>query len=134
MTNPLPAVQQDSTGAATSSEGPGPRKIGLAVFGTLSVAWIAFLLLGKVNARFWLSGEHQIAWKSIRGIWAIQLDELPGGAAIQWLVAGSMAVFVVGVIAGLYLLLVASDGTTDGDGPALQDSASSATGAGVVSS
>lgn len=105
-----PDVEQASTAPEMPAGSPSARPVALVAFAVLSVGWVAYLLFGQVRARFWIAGEHQIAWKSIRRIWSVQLNDLPGGAAVEWLFAGSMLVFVVGVIAGLYLLLLAPEG------------------------
>lgn len=108
-----PNVEASSPSLEADGNGTFRHPAAMLALVVLSVGWVAYLAFGQVRARFWLLGEHQIEWKSIRSIWSVQMDELPGGAAVQWLFAGSMLVFALGVIAGLYLLLIAPDGETE---------------------
>ncbi len=82
----------------------------LTVFVILAVAWIAFLAIGQVRARFWIRNEFLIEWKPVVGIWRVAVGELPGGVFIQSLVLVSIAVVVVGVLGCLYLLITTPHG------------------------
>lgn len=84
----------------------------LVVFAVLSVAWLVFLAFGQVRARFWIRNQFEVEFKSIVGVWKVMLGELPGGAQqplVQGAVLVSLAIIIVGVIAGLYLVLVPAD-------------------------
>jgi hypothetical protein len=116
-TDPEPVA--DETGSVQdeheSKSGRVSRRV--LVWGGLSLLWIGYLALGQVNARFWVLSQFKTDYKPIRSIWRIQLGSLPGGDSAMWiqaLVLMAIVVFVLGVIAGLYLLLVAEDaqGTT----------------------
>jgi hypothetical protein len=88
----------------------------MLVWGALSLIWIGYLALGQVNARFWVLGDFRTDFKPIRSIWRIQLGSLPGGDSawmIQALVLTAIIVFVLGVIAGLYLLLMPADTSSE---------------------
>lgn len=103
-------------GLAEESTGINRR---LLVWGGLSLAWFAYLGLGQVNARFWVLGDFKTDWKPMRSIWRIQVGSLPGGDnawMVQALVLMAMALFVIGVIAGMYVLLVPSSGWSDDAG------------------
>jgi hypothetical protein len=110
------APRTDDTGASRRGS-----TIRLVVWVLLSVAFIAFLLFGSVNARIWRFGRLRIESKSIAEIWKIQADNLPdltSGWIMQVVFLGSMLVFVACVIIGMRYLLeqAASDSlpaTTD---------------------
>jgi len=94
----------------------GSRRLQLALWAILSVAFLGYLAFGSVNARIWritqVGGssrwELEVDSKSIAGIWDVQGQELPD-VAYQWMLQavfyGAIAVFVVCVIAGMRLLL-----------------------------
>ena len=74
----------------------------------ISAAFVLFLLLGSVPARIWRRGTLYIDSKSIAGTWAAEMRNLPDqfpGWLIQSLFAGSLIVFVVGVVIGFRFLL-----------------------------
>ncbi len=82
--------------------------IRFVVWVVLSVAFVAFLLFGSVNARIWRFGQLRIESKSIAEIWKIQADNLPNltsGWIMQSVFIGSMLVFAACVIVGMRFLL-----------------------------
>jgi hypothetical protein len=107
-----------TTGSNQDALAAGPRRASrrMLVWGALSLIWIGYLALGQVNARFWVLGDFRTDFKPIRSIWRIQLGSLPGGDSawmIQALVLTAIIVFVLGVIAGLYLLLIPADTSSE---------------------
>jgi hypothetical protein len=127
-----------SSSTTTSPDEPAatiPPKSGLpvrrVVWGVLSLAFVAFLFLGSVDARIWkivgfgslARWELQVESKSIARIWRIQGQSLPDVSS-QWMLQalfyGSIVIFVAGVILGMHLLLQeAADETV----PAVDDRA-----------
>lgn len=96
---------------------PVRRRAGIVrfiVWCVLSLAFLGYVLLGSVNARFWkfdvlqFQQEFAIEPKSIARIWRVQAGNLPD-ISRQWIMeAGfyvAIATFVICVIAGMYLLL-----------------------------
>ena len=74
----------------------------------VSLAFVVYLLAGSVPARIWRVGTLHVDSKSIAGIWAAELRNLPDqfpGWLMQSLFAGSIIVFVVGVVVGFHFLL-----------------------------
>ena len=74
----------------------------------VSLAFLAFLLVGSVPARIWRLGTLHVDTKSIAGTWAAELRNLPDqfpGWLTQSLFAGSIIIFVVGVVIGFHFLL-----------------------------
>lgn len=119
MTDTKPTPDRPDPPAGDGASLPASsRSIRLAVFGVLAVAWLGFLVSGQVRARFWIRNEFQVEFKPLTGVWDVLIRELPGGDQqwpIQALVIVSLAVIVIGVIAGLFLLLMADDSETEPD-------------------
>lgn len=114
--SPEPVANAAGSEGDAASETNGRANTRLIVWGAWSLLWIGYLALGQVNARFWVLGQFKTDYKPIRDIWRIELGSLPGGDSawmIQALVLTAILVFVVGVIAALYLLLVADDASSD---------------------
>jgi hypothetical protein len=84
------------------------RQGSVIAWAVISAAFVLFLLLGSVQARIWRLGTLHIDSKTITGTWAAEMRNLPDqfpGWLMQSLVAGSLIVFVVGVVIGFRLLL-----------------------------
>ena len=74
----------------------------------VSAAFVVFLLVGSLPARIWRLGSLHVDSKSIAGTWAAEMRNLPDqfpGWLMQSLFAGSIIVFVVGVVIGFRFLL-----------------------------
>lgn len=107
-----PATVAAGSGQDGSLEASNRTNRRLLVWGGLSLLWIGYLALGQVNARFWVLGQFKTAYKPIRSIWRVELGSLPGSDSawmIQAVVLTAIIVFVVGVVAALYLILVPED-------------------------
>ncbi|MEJ7900534.1 MAG: hypothetical protein WKF63_01740 [Thermomicrobiales bacterium] len=82
--------------------------IRVAIWAILSLAFVAFLVFGSVDARIWRFGQLHIESKSILRIWQVQGQSLPDvthGWMLQFLFHGSSLVFVVCVILAMRYLL-----------------------------
>lgn len=106
---------------ADSAQGNGPvgpdrrRHIRTATWAVLSLAFVAFLAFGSVDARIWRFDQLEIESKSILRIWQVQGRSLPdvsNGWLLQVLFHGSAIVFVGCVVLGMrYLLLEGGEET-----------------------
>lgn len=80
-----------------------------AIWAGLSLAFVAFLAFGSVDARIWRFGQLHVEPKSILRMWQVQGRNLPdvsNGWMLQVLFHASAVVFVACVILGMrYLLL-----------------------------
>lgn len=93
--------------------GSGPN-IPLIVFAVSSVAFLAYIAFGTVEARIWRFGRLNFEDRTIRHVWSYfgdRLPELPGQTFITGLYWLALAVMVIGTVAGLWLFL----GTPDED-------------------
>lgn len=107
-----PGVPQiDSEGAGRDEGGPN---FPLIVFAVSSLAFLAYVAFGTVEARIWRFGRLNFEDRTIRHIWGYfgdRLPELPGQAVFSGLYWIALAVMVIGTVAGLWLFL----GTPDED-------------------
>ena len=108
VSDPRPAESDVASG-----KGPvGPdrlRRIRTAIWAVLSLAFVAFLALGSVDARIWRLGQLEIESKSILRIWQVQGRSLPDVSnewMLQVLFHSSAIVFVGCVILGMRHLLL----------------------------
>lgn len=86
--------------------------IPMAVFGVTALAFLVYLAFGTVEARIWRYGRLYFEDRTIRHVWAYfgdRLPEMPGQPVIQALYWISLAVIVVGAVAGLWLFLIPDD-------------------------
>ncbi len=109
--------------AGDSGSGLTGAAVRLAVWATLSLAFVGYLAFGSVGARIWRFGRLHVESRSIAATWRVQGRSLPD-VAHQWLIEtvfyGAILIFVVGVIVGMRLLLAepANDFTpVDSDRP-----------------
>ena len=109
--------EQETTGESqaveTSGSGSGPN-IPLITFAIASVAFLAYIAFGTIEARIWRFGRLNFLDRSIRHVWSYfgdRLPELPGQALITGLYWLGLALMVIGTVAGLWLFL----GTPDED-------------------
>lgn len=114
VSDPTPAVSEVVDGIGPA--GPDRRRhIRTATWAVLSLAFVAFLAFGSVDARIWRFGQLEIESKSILRIWQVQGRSLPdvsNGWLLQALFHGSAIVFVGCVVLGIrYLLLEAGEET-----------------------
>lgn len=99
-----------SPDAEITGSTPDPRgdRVRIVVWTILSLALVAFLAFGSVDARIWRFGRLHVESKSIATIWRIQGDSLPQ-VSRQWMMEtlfyGSIVVFVVCVVLGMRLLI-----------------------------
>jgi hypothetical protein len=110
ISEPQPAVSE-----VVESNGPlGPdrrRRVRTAIWAVLSLAFVAFLAFGSVDARIWRLGQLEVESKSIFRIWQVQGRSLPdvsNGWMLQVLFHGSAIVFVGCVVLGMRYLLLES--------------------------
>lgn len=86
----------------------------LIVFAVTSVAFLAYIAIGTIEARIWRFGRLNFEDRTIRHVWGYfgdRLPELPGQAFISGLYWAALAVMVIGTVLGLWLFL----GTPDDD-------------------
>lgn len=93
-----------------------PRTTGLTIllWAFVSMGLLAYVALGSTPAFIWRFGRKHRELKSILRTWTIEADNLPR-VGQQWLLDGAfyaaLIVFLVGAIAGVWLLLSARDVT-----------------------
>ncbi len=94
---------------AEETQEQGPSRIPLVVFGVTALAFLVYLAFGTIEARIWRYGRLYFEDRTIRHVWAYfgdRLPEMPGQPVIQALYWISLAVIVIGTVAGLWLFLV----------------------------
>lgn len=104
-----------TTQPAESSPADGPvNPVRLIVFAVMSVGFILWVGLGQLEARVWVSGQLTLLNRRIATMWQYlgnNLPELPASGLISIIYWFSIAIFVLGSVAGLWLFL----GTPDDD-------------------
>ena len=115
---PSPHEVEDS---APHVPGKGSGRIdGLVVWAALSLAFLAFIAFGSVEARIWRFNNLQIESRSVLRIWTLQAESLPR-VAQQWMLTSlfyaCILVFIVCTLMGIWFLLD-SAGTGSSDGAA----------------
>lgn len=108
VSEPQPARSEVADRAGPVGPDRG-RRVRTAIWAVLSVAFVAFLAGGSVDARIWRLGQLEVESKSILRIWQVQGRSLPdvsNGWLIQVLFHGSAIVFVGCVVLGMRYLLV----------------------------
>ena len=95
------------------AERPGPN-IPVIVFAVTSIAFLAYIAFGSIEARIWRFGQLNFEDRTIRHVWRYfgdRMPHLPGQDLFTGLYWAGLAVMVIGTIAGLWLFL----GTPDED-------------------
>lgn len=88
--------------------------VGRIVFAVSSVAFLAYLAFGTIEARIWRFGRLYFEDRDITHVWSYfgdRLPEMPGQGLIEALYWIGLAVTVIGTVLGLWLFL----GTDDED-------------------
>lgn len=113
MEEQVPGKVTDNAPVGEDASGASPN-IPLIVFAVTSLAFLAYVAFGTIEARIWRFGRLNFEDRTIRHVWAYfgdRLPNLPGQALITGLYWVGLAVMVIGTIAGLWLFL----GTPDED-------------------
>lgn len=90
-------------------QGRGRSLVPAVVFGVTSLAFLVYLAFGTVEARLWRYGRLYFEDRTIRHVWAYfgdRLPHMPGQPVIQALYWISLAIMVIGAVAGLWFFLV----------------------------
>jgi hypothetical protein len=111
MVDPVPDTPQSQI-----ADGDKRNRINLPriVFAVSSVAFLAYVAFGTVEARIWRFNRLNFEDRSIPHVWAYfgdRLPDLPAAGLISALYWISLAVMVIGTVAGLWFFL----GTDDED-------------------
>ena len=88
--------------------------IRLVVFAVMSVGFIVWVGFGQLEARVWVSGQLTLLDRRIASMWQYlgnNLPDLPASGLFSVMFWFSIAVMVIGTIAGFWLFL----GTPDDD-------------------
>lgn len=86
----------------------------LVLFVVLSVGFLIWVGFGQIQARVWVEGQLNLLDRRISGMWSYfgsNLPDLPAPGMISAMFWLSIALILVGTIAGLWLIL----GTPDDD-------------------
>ena len=133
-------TSEPETGAVESSRqdvedtsAPRPEKTtgridGLIVWAAVSLAFLAFIAFGSVDARIWRFNNLQIESRSVLRIWTLQAESLPR-VAQQWMLTSlfyaCIFVIIVCTLMGIWFLL---DSAGTGSSKASADTSADATG------
>lgn len=120
MDEQLPNQVTVEDGEGSGASGAGQR-VPLIVFAVTSLAFLAYVAFGTVEARIWRFGRLNFEDRSIRHVWSYfgdRLPELPGQTFITGLYWVALAVMVIGTVAGLWLFLGTPDDDPASDAPA----------------
>lgn len=82
------------------------------LFGIAALAFLVYLAIGSIEVRIWRFGRIYFEDRSVREVWAYfgdRLPDMPGQPVISALYWISLAVMVIGSIAGLWLFLGSED-------------------------
>lgn len=131
-------VQSGSGGAQSSAnddvkQRPShTRTLTVILWALTSIGLLTYVAFGSTPAYIWRFNRKHQEFKSVLGTWRIEAGNLPQ-VSQQWLVEGvfygALLLFLLGAIAGLWLLLQAGD-----EGISVPDpSPSSSPGAGTTS-
>jgi hypothetical protein len=106
-----PVANEPQPQAAREQDG---QRLGvpLIVFGVSSIAFLAFIVFGTVEARIWRLGRLNFEDRPITHVWAYfgaRLPDLPASGLISALYWVSLAVMVLGTVMGLWLFLGTDD-------------------------
>ena len=101
--------------------GSGSLPVARLVWAALSLAFLAYVAFGSVEARIWRFNRLYYEDRRILEVWRYAIDhlpELPGGSVVTLLFAGSVIVLVASTVLGLWLLLAeAGHGSDAEQGP-----------------
>lgn len=88
------------------------RWLPILVFAIAAIGFLAYLLIGSVEARIWRFGRLYFEDRDVREVWSYfggHLPQLPGQPVITALYWIALAVMVLGTVAGLWLFLGTED-------------------------
>lgn len=109
MADAAPITTEPASDDTDNSRAEGDSRLPLFLWIGLTLAFIAYLTFGSVNARFWQFGDLRIESRSIARTWRVQAESLHR-VAHQWMLEalfyGAILIFIAGVIIGIRLLLV----------------------------
>lgn len=114
MDEPVHGPEQPPTEGEAIDREEARSHLPLIVFAISSIAFLAYIAFGTIEARIWRFGRLNFEDRTIRHVWSYfgdRLPELPGQAVISGLYWMALAVMVIGTVAGLWLFL----GTPDED-------------------
>lgn len=84
------------------------RSDGLIAWAVLSIAFLAYIAFGSVEARIWRFNNLRIEPRSVLRVWTLQAETLPR-VAQQWLLTSlfyaCLLTIIVGAVIGIWLLL-----------------------------
>jgi hypothetical protein len=109
MVDPVSKESRPETAREQDQQRPGRP---LIVFGLSSIAFLAYVAFGTVEARIWRLGRLNFEDRSIIHVWGYfgdRLPDLPASGLISALYWASLAVMVLGTVIGLWLFLATDD-------------------------
>lgn len=106
----------DESTTAQSTETPSGESlinpVRLVVFAVMSIGFLIWIGLGQIEARVWVSGELSFLDKRISTMWQYMgnnLPNMPADGLVSLVFWFSLAIIVVGTIAGFWLFLGTPD-------------------------
>ena len=105
-------VEVSETSMSDEKVDVGRVRIGRIVFAITSIAFLAYLAFGTIEARIWRFGRLYFEDRDITHIWAYfgdRLPEMPGHGLIEALYWIGLFVTVGGTVVGLWLFLGTDD-------------------------
>lgn len=108
MTEHVPQSNTES-GQAIPEESGWLPSLPQLVWVVVSVVFLVYIAFGSIEARIWTYGRLTFQDRDITHVWRYfgdRLPEMPGGPIFPFLYYLSLAVMVIGTIAGLAMFLL----------------------------
>lgn len=108
----LPTTERDE---AASDDSVWQSRLSFVVWAGVSLVFLVAIAFGSVEARIWTLGRLTFRERGIAHVWHYfgeRLPDMPGGPLFSVLYYLSLAVMVLGTIAGLGLFLLTDDEDT----------------------